>query len=101
MSNRESLRDFVLATQAHSKKAFHLGFGRHASRSTMSDANSKRDYRIFYRGYNDFRPNKWTRRFPPGSGILSDDVGYMDGQLTMEKDPDKIRRIKYWDEENS
>lgn len=220
LSNRESLRDVVLATQAHSKKAFHLGFGKHASRSTLSDANSKRDYRIFEefaykvvaearacraddifklggdvyafdsttielcletfkwtlyrknqrkggikvhtlydietsiptffritearihdmnamdvipyeensfyifdRGYNDFkrlhniesigayfvvrgkknndfRPTKWTRRFPPGSGILSDAVGYMDGQLTMAKYPGKIRRIKYWDEEN-
>ena len=49
---------------------------------------------------NDFRPMKWTRRFPPGSGILSDAVGYMDGQFTREKYPDKIRRIKYWDEEN-
>ena len=43
---------------------------------------------------------KWTRRFPPGSGILSDAIGYMDGQQTMGKYPDKIRRIKYWDEEN-
>ena len=43
---------------------------------------------------------KWTRRFPSGSGILSDAVGYMDGQQTMGKYPDKIRRIKYWDEEN-
>lgn len=47
LSNRESPRDVVLATQAHSKKAFHLGFGKHASKSTLSDANSKRDYRIF------------------------------------------------------
>lgn len=220
LSNRESLRDVVLATQAHAKKAFHLGFGKHASRSTLSDANLKRDYRIFEefaykvvaearacraddifklggnvyafdsttielcletfkwalyrknqrkggikvhtlydietsiptflhitearvhdmnamdvipyeensfyifdRGYNDFkrlhdiesigaylvvrgkknndfRPTKWMRRFPPGSGILSDAVGYMDGQLTMAKYPDKLRRIKYWDEEN-
>ena len=220
LSNRESLRDVVLATQAHSKKAFHLGFGKHASRSTMADASSKRDYRIFEefaykvvaeararraddifklegnvyafdsttvelcletfkralyrknqrkggikvhtlydietsittffhitearvhdmnamdvipyeensfyifdRGYNDFkrlhniesigayfvvrgkknndfRPTKWTRRLHPGSGILSDAVGYMDGQFTREKCPDKIRRIKYWDDEN-
>ena len=220
LSNRESLRDVVLATQAHAKKAFHLGFGKHASRSTLADANTKRDYRIFeefaykvvaearacraddifklrgngyafdsttselcletfkwalYRknqgkggikvhtlydietsiptffhitearvhdmnamdvipyeensfyifdpGYNDFkrlhniesigaycvvrgkknndfRPTKWTRRFQPGSGILSDAIGYMDGQFTREKYPDKIRRIKYWDEEN-
>lgn len=47
LSNREILRDVVLATQAHSEKAFHLGFGKHASRSTLSDVNSKRDYRIF------------------------------------------------------
>ena len=45
--NRESLRDVVLATQAHASKVFHLGFGKHASKSTLSDANNKRDYRIF------------------------------------------------------
>lgn len=27
LSNRESLRDVVLATQAHASKAYHLGFG--------------------------------------------------------------------------
>ena len=40
LSNRESLRDLVLATQAHAGKAYHLGFGKHASRSTLADANS-------------------------------------------------------------
>ena len=34
---------------------------------------------------NDFKPMKWKRRFPPESGVLSDAVGYMAGQLTMEK----------------
>ena len=220
LSNRESLRDLVLATQAHARKAYGLGFGKAATKSNLSKANNNRDYRIFEefaykvvaearacraddifklggnvyafdsttielcletfkwaifrknqkkggikvhtlydietsiptffhitearvhdmnamdvipyeensfyifdRGYNDFkrlhniesigayfvvrgkknndfRPMKWTRRFPPGSGILSDAVGYMDGQQTMGKYPDKIRRIKYWDEEN-
>lgn len=33
-------------------------------------------------------------------GILSDAVGYMAGQLTMEKYPEKIRRVIYWDKEN-
>lgn len=28
-------------------KIVHLGFGKHTSRSTLADANSKRDYRIF------------------------------------------------------
>jgi hypothetical protein len=218
LSNRESLRDLVLATQAHASKAYHLGFGKHAVRSTLADANTKRDYRIFEefaykviaeaqrcrivdifklngkvyafdsttvdlclnafkwalfrkqkggikihtvydletqiptffhitparvhdmnamdlipyeensfyifdRGYNDFKrlhniesigayfvirgkknndfkPMRWKRRFPPESGILSDAIGYMDGQLTMGKYPDKIRRVIYWDEEN-
>lgn len=220
LSNRESLRDVVLATQAHARKAFHLGFGKAATKSNLSKANSRRDYRIFEefaykvvaearacraddifklggnvyafdsttvelcletfkwalyrknqgkggvkvhalydietsipaffhitearmndmnamdsipyeensfyifdRGYNDFkrlhniegigayfvvrgkrnndfRPVRWARRFQPGSGILSDAVGYMDGQLTMEKYPDRIRRVKYRDEES-
>ena len=47
LSNRESLRDVVLATQTHASKAYHLGFGRHAAKSTLADANTKRDYRIF------------------------------------------------------
>lgn len=220
LSNRESLRDVALATQALSQKAFHLGFGKYATKSNLSKANNNRDYRIFEefayrviaearecratdifklnghvyafdsttielclnafkwaiyrknqgkggikvhtlydietsiptffhitearvndmkamdaipyeensfyifdRGYNDFkrlyaieaigayfvvrgkknndfRPMKWKRRFPPGSGILSDAIGYMDGQMTMGKYPDKIRRVIYWDEEN-
>ena len=221
LSNRESLRDVVLATQAHASKAFHLGFGKYATRSNLSKANANRDYRIFEefayrvvdearrcraedffklggkvyafdsttielcletfkwaifrknqrkggikvhtlydletqiptffhitearvhdmnamdvipyeenafyifdRGYNDFKrlhniesvgayfvvrgkkandfkPMKWTRRFPPGSGILSDSIGYMNGQQTREKYPDKIRRIIYWDQEEN
>ena len=49
---------------------------------------------------NDFKPMKWTRRFPPGSGILSDAIGYMNSEQTRYKYPEKIRRIVYWDEEN-
>ena len=216
LSNRESLRDVVLATQAHAGKAFHLGFGKEATKSTLADANTKRDYRIFEefayrvmaeaqkcraveifklggkvyafdsttidlclsvfewalfrkkkggvkihtlydietqiptffhitparlhdtkamdaipyeensfyifdRAYNDFgrlftinsvgayfvvrgkknndfRPMRWKRRLP--SGVLSDAIGYMDGQLTMSKYPEKIRRIIYLDSES-
>ena len=216
LSNRESHRDLVLATQAHANKAFHLGFGKYASKRTLADANTKRDYRIFEefayrvmaeaqkcraveifklggkvyafdsttidlclsvfewalfrkkkggvkihtlydietqiptffhitparlhdtkamdaipyeensfyifdRAYNDFgrlftinsvgayfvvrgkknndfRPMRWKRRLP--SGVLSDAIGYMDGQLTMSKYPEKIRRIIYLDSES-
>ena len=48
---------------------------------------------------NDFRPMKWKRRFlrVPTS---SEAIGYMDGQPTMGRYSDKIRRVIYWDEEN-
>ena len=38
LSNRESLRDVVLATQAHCEKAYHLGFGRATTKSNLPDA---------------------------------------------------------------
>ena len=49
---------------------------------------------------NDFKPVKWRRRFPKDSGMLSDAEGYMNGELTRQNYPDKIRRIMYWDKEN-
>jgi hypothetical protein len=47
LSNRKSLRDVVFATQVLEDKAYRLGFGKNVSKSTLSDANNKRDYRIF------------------------------------------------------
>ena len=47
---------------------------------------------------NGFRPMRWKRRLP--AGVLSDAIGYMDGQLTMSKYPEKIRRIIYLDSES-
>lgn len=216
LSNRESLRDLVLATQAHANKAFRLGFGKAVTKSNLSKANNNRDYRIFAefayrvmsearqcrateifklggkvyafdsstidlclsvfgwalfrkrkggiklhtlydietqiptffhitparihdtramdaipyeensfyifdRAYNDFgrlftingvgayfvvrgkknndfKPMRWKRRLP--AGVMSDAVGYMDGQLTMSKYPEKIRRILYLEPES-
>lgn len=216
LSNRESLRDLVLATQAHANKAFRLGFGKAVTKSNLSKANNNRDYHIFAefayrvmsearqcrateifklsgkvyafdsstidlclsvfgwalfrkrkggiklhtlydietqiptffhitparihdtramdaipyeensfyifdRAYNDFgrlftingvgayfvvrgkknndfKPMRWKRRLP--AGVLSDAIGYMAGQLTMSKYPEKIRRILYLDPES-
>lgn len=47
LTNRESLRDLVLATQALLRKAFHLGFGKYATKSNLSKANNGQDYCIF------------------------------------------------------
>ena len=41
LSNRERLRDVVLTTQTHASKAYHLGFGKHAAKSTLAEANTK------------------------------------------------------------
>ncbi len=47
LSNRESLRDLVVALEAHHSKCYHLGMGRNVSKSSLSRANQDRDYRIF------------------------------------------------------
>ena len=74
LSNRESLRDLVLATQAHANKAFHLGFGKYASKRTLADANTKRDYRIFeefaYRVMAEARKCRAVEIFKLGGKVL-------------------------------
>ena len=48
LSNRESLRDLIVALEAHQSKCFHLGFGRKPiAKTTLATANQNRDYRIF------------------------------------------------------
>ena len=47
LSNRESLRDLVVAMEAHAGKLYHLGIGKSVTRSNLSKANVQRDYRIF------------------------------------------------------
>ncbi len=47
ISNRESLRDLIVAMEAHAGKLYHLGIGKSVTRSNLSKANEQRDYRIF------------------------------------------------------
>ena len=48
LSNRESLRDLIVALEAHQSKSFHLGLGRKSiAKTTLATANQNRDYRIF------------------------------------------------------
>lgn len=117
LSNRETLRDFVLATQAHASKAYNLGFVVNmlrrvllpmqlqnetiaSSRNTPTVYLLKHIFVVRDKKNNSFKSMKWKRRFKPESGILSDATGYMDGRLSMDKYPDKIRRIIYCNEEN-
>jgi len=44
---RESLRDIETCLNSHHKKLYHIGFHGQISRSTLADANEKRDYLIY------------------------------------------------------
>jgi hypothetical protein len=50
LTYRESLRDIEACLRAHKTKLYHLGIRGGISRSTLADANEKRDWRI----YRDF-----------------------------------------------
>lgn len=48
LCNRESLRDLIVALEAHQSKRYHLGLGRKPiAKTTLATANQNRDYRIF------------------------------------------------------
>jgi hypothetical protein len=47
LTNRDSLRDLIVAIEAHSSKTYHLGFGKNVTRSNLSKANESRNCKIF------------------------------------------------------
>jgi hypothetical protein len=48
LSNQESLRDLIVAFEAHRAKQYHLGLGRKPiAKTTFASAYQNRDYRIF------------------------------------------------------
>lgn len=47
LSNRESLRNLIVALETHQGKTCHLGPGKHITRSNLANANPNRDYHIF------------------------------------------------------
>ncbi|WP_229034153.1 transposase [Bacteroides salyersiae] len=48
LNNRESLRDLIVALEAHQGKCYHLELGRDPiAKTTLASANQNRDYRIF------------------------------------------------------
>ena len=73
----ESLRDVVLATQAHAAKAPHLGFGKYVTRSNLSKANNNRDCRIFeefaYQVVAEARKCRATDIFKLGGNVYAFD----------------------------
>lgn len=47
LTYRESLRDIEACLKAQSAKLYHMGFRKPVSRSTLADANERRDWRIY------------------------------------------------------
>jgi hypothetical protein len=47
LTNRDSLRDLLVAINAHSSKSYHLGFGKNVTLSNLAKANLNRSSKIF------------------------------------------------------
>jgi hypothetical protein len=47
MAGRDSLRDIETCLNSHQEKLYHIGFRGDVSRTTLADANERRDWRIF------------------------------------------------------
>ena len=47
LSNRVSLRDLIVALEAHKGKLYHFGLGKNVSKTALAKSNQERDYHIF------------------------------------------------------
>ena len=47
LTSRESLRDIEVCLRAHKDKLYHMGIRGGVSRSTLAEANERRDWRIY------------------------------------------------------
>ncbi|TCV10462.1 IS4 family transposase [Sphingobacterium alimentarium] len=87
LSNRESLRDLVIALDAHQSKCYHLGMGKNVSRSSLARANQDRDYHIFeeyaYYLVNQARETRSTKIFELGGNVYAFDSTTIDLCLSV------------------
>ena len=82
LSNRESLRDLIIALEAHNSKCYHLGMGRSISRSSLARANQDRDNKIFeeyaYCLVNEARQKRVTDIFKLNGNVFAFDSTTID-----------------------
>jgi hypothetical protein len=87
LSNRESLRDLILALDAHHSKCYHLGMGKNVSKSSLARANQDRDYHIFeeyaYYLVNEARQKRALDIFKLGGNIYAFDSTTIDLCLSI------------------
>jgi hypothetical protein len=82
LSNRESLRDLIVALDAHRAKCYHLGMGKNVSKSSLARANQNRDYHIFeefaYYLVNEARQKRVSDIFELGGNVYAFDSTTVD-----------------------
>jgi hypothetical protein len=87
LSNRESLRDLVMALDAHRSKCYHLGMGKNVSKSSLARANQDRDYHIFeeyaYYLVNRARETRTTNIFDLSGHVYAFDSTTIDLCLSV------------------
>ena len=87
LSNRESLRDLIVALDAHYSKCYHLGMGKNVSKSSLARANQDRDYRIFeeyaYYLVNEARQKRVSDIFKLGGNVYAFDSTTIDLCLSV------------------
>ena len=112
LCNRESLRDVVIALEAHQSKCYHLGMGRNPiAKTTFVTANQNRDHRIFEdfaffmmeqariraKKNLQYKCTKWKCRLP--KNVLTDSVIELTDVNTQKKYPERLRLVRFHDDE--
>ena len=87
LTNRESLRDLIVIIEAHRNKCYHLGFGKHVTKSNLAKANQNRDCRIFeeyaYFLVAEARSRRITDIFKLGGSVYAFDSTTIDLCLSV------------------
>ena len=87
LTNRESLRDLIVIIEAHRNKCYHLGFGKHVTKSNLAKANQNRDSRIFeefaYFLVAEARSKRITDIFKLGGSVYAFDSTTIDLCLSV------------------
>ncbi len=87
LSNRESLRNLIVALEAHHSKCYHLGMGKNVSKSSLARANQDRNYRIFeeyaYHLVSQAKQKRVTNIFNLGASVYAFDSTTIDLCLSV------------------
>ena len=87
LSNRDSLRNLIVALDAHHSKCYHLGMGKNISKSSLARANQDRDCRIFeeyaYYLVNQAKEKRVTNIFNFGGSVYAFDSTTIDLCLSV------------------